>query len=78
MKHIAVLLFTLFIAATAHAKDVTLVAGLSLPPYIIQDSNSGMEYDIIKEALASKGYTMKIQYIPFVRLVVDYKKHDGA
>lgn len=78
MKHIVISLFILLSAITAHAKDITLVAGLSLPPYIIQESNSGIEYDIINEALAAKGHKLTIEYVPFVRLIVDYKKHDGA
>ncbi|MCP4020252.1 MAG: amino acid ABC transporter substrate-binding protein [Desulfobacteraceae bacterium] len=60
------------------AKDVTLVAGLSLPPYIIQEANTGIEHDIVKEALVHKGHTLKLKYVPFARLVADYKKHDGA
>lgn len=78
MKHILAAFLIMFAVTTAHAKDVTLVAGLSLPPYIIQESNSGIEYDIIKEALAAKGHNLTINYVPFVRLIVDYKKHDGA
>lgn len=78
MKRILVMLLLLISVVTVHAKDITLVAGLSLPPYIIQESNSGMEYDIIKEALASKGHNLTMKYVPFVRLIVDYKKHDGA
>ncbi|MCP4162249.1 MAG: ABC transporter substrate-binding protein [Deltaproteobacteria bacterium] len=78
MKRLALFIFIMFIAFSATAKEVTLVAGLSLPPYIIQESNSGMEYDIIKEALAKKGHVLKIKYVPFVRVAVDYKKVDGA
>ncbi|HNW10359.1 MAG TPA: transporter substrate-binding domain-containing protein [Candidatus Rifleibacterium sp.] len=80
MKKIA-LIFVLMVFAvsmTAQAKDVTLIAGLSLPPYIIEDSNSGIEYDIIKEALAKKGHTLKMEYVPFVRVIHDYPKYDGA
>lgn len=78
MKHILAAFLILFAVTTAHAKDVTLVAGLSLPPYIIQESNSGIEYDIIKEALAAKGHKLTLKYVPFVRVVVDYKNNDGA
>lgn len=80
MKH---LIFTIFLIfsfsfSTSQAKDLTLVAGLSLPPYIIQEDNSGMEFEIIKEALQAKGHNVTLKYVPFVRLVVDYKSHDGA
>ncbi len=73
-----IILCILGLSVTVQAREVTLLAGLSLPPYIIQDSNTGMEYDVIKEALAVKGHTLKMKYVPFVRVVVDYKKYDGA
>ncbi|MCG8617401.1 MAG: ABC transporter substrate-binding protein [Desulfobacterales bacterium] len=78
MKRLFIAFFVLCLSATVHSKEVTLVAGLSLPPYIIQESNSGMEYEIIKEGLAANGHTLVFKYVPFVRLAVDYKKHDGA
>lgn len=78
MKHIFLTVLFIFLATTSHAKDLTLVAGLSLPPYIIQESNSGMEFEIIKEALTAKGHTVKLKYVPFVRIAVDYKNYDGA
>jgi len=78
MKHLMLIFAILLVSVNTHARDITLVAGLSLPPYIIQEENKGIEYDIIKEALANKGHTLKLEYVPFVRLVVDYKKFDGA
>lgn len=78
MKRFVLCLGLLLFASNANAKDITLIAGLSLPPYIIQEENRGMEYDIIKEALALKGHNLQMNYVPFVRLVVDYKKFDGA
>ena len=78
MTRIFITIIILLITVNANAKDVTLVAGLSLPPYIIQESNSGMEYDIIKEALAQQGHNLTLHYVPFVRVAVDYKNFDGA
>lgn len=78
MKHLILSLSLILITFTANAKDITLIAGLSLPPYIIEAENRGMEYDIIKEALKLKGHELKLEYVPFVRLVVDYTKFDGA
>lgn len=78
MKRLVIVLLVFCLSATVHSREVTLVAGLSLPPYIIQESNSGMEYEIIKEVLANNGHTLVLKYVPFVRVAVDYKKHDGA
>ncbi len=78
MKRMLFTITILLVTFSANAKDLTLVAGLSLPPYIMQESNSGMEYDIIKEALAHKGHYLTLHYVPFVRVAVDYKKFDGA
>ncbi len=78
MKRLVIMLLAFGVFATVHAGEVTLVAGLSLPPYIIQDSNSGMEFEIIKEVLTGKRHTLVLKYVPFVRVAVDYKKHDGA
>ena len=78
MTRILFTIIMLIVTINVNAKDVTLVAGLSLPPYIIKESNSGMEYDIIKEALAKQGHHLTLHYVPFVRIAVDYKKFDGS
>ncbi len=78
MRYIFTTIFILATAFSSYAKDITLLAGLSLPPYIIQEENKGMEYDIIKESLALKGHNLTLKYVPFVRIVVDYKNNDGA
>ncbi|MBU1343106.1 MAG: transporter substrate-binding domain-containing protein [Proteobacteria bacterium] len=78
MKRLFLVFFILTMTVPAIAKDITLIAGLSLPPYIIQESDKGMEHDVIKEALATKGHTLKLKYVPFARVVADYDKYDGA
>ncbi|WP_019616314.1 substrate-binding periplasmic protein [Psychromonas ossibalaenae] len=77
MKYISLALL-LVLSSAVQAKTLTLIAGLSLPPYVIQESDSGMEYDVIKEALAFKGHTLVMKYVPFARVSVDYPKYDGA
>ena len=79
MKLLAIVLLLLsLMASPVSAKEICLVAGLCLPPYIIPESDNGMEYDIVKEALCKKGYALKLKYVPFIRVVVDYAKYDGA
>ena len=78
LKRILIFLCLILITAISQAKDITLLAASSLPPYIIQESGSGIEYTIIKEALAKKGYTLKLEFVPFVRVVTNYNFFDGA
>ena len=52
--------------STARADQPIRVAiGLSLPPYVISDEESGMEYDIVKEALAAAGYELVPVFVDF-------------
>ena len=78
MKFLLIVLCMLISASEVQAKEVRLVVGLSLPPYIIPETRSGMEHDIVKEALAGKGYFLTLEFVPFGRVVVDYQKYDGA
>lgn len=50
------------------AKEIKVAVGLALPPYVISSENKGMELDIIKEALALNGHTIKPVYLPFARV----------
>lgn len=64
----------------AQDKTLTLAVGLALPPYNIQETDSGMELDIVREALARKGYTVKPKFVPFARVKRELigKTVDGA
>ncbi|MFP4085933.1 MAG: substrate-binding periplasmic protein [Desulfobacteraceae bacterium] len=61
-------------------RELTLAVGLALPPYNIQETDSGMELDIVREALGLKGYTVKAKFVPFARVKREliHKKVDGA
>ncbi len=78
MKYLITALLLIFSVTTSQARDLTLLAGLSLPPYIIKENNSGMEIDIITESLKAKGHSLTLKYVPFARLIVDYINYDGA
>lgn len=68
------------LGASAQAKEVTMLFGLALPPYVIQENNSGFELDIIKAALAVKGHTLKPVYASFSLITQNLKdnKADAA
>lgn len=65
---------------TVFAEEISIGVGFSLPPYVIQDSSSGIEIDILKEAFAVTGHTVKIKYLPNVRTLSLFEegKLDGA
>lgn len=60
--------------ATAQAAEVKIAVGLALPPYVLSESDSGMEMEIVKEALAFKGHTLKVVYLPFMRVAPTLEK----
>lgn len=61
---------------TTYAKEVKMVFGLSVPPYIIPEENSGMEMDIIRESLAKKGLILKPVYTPFLHIREAFANED--
>ncbi|MES2261039.1 MAG: transporter substrate-binding domain-containing protein [Pseudomonadota bacterium] len=60
---LGILLSAILTAPLAHAADVRMGFGLSLIPYVIQESNSGFELEIFREALAFKGHVLKPVYV---------------
>lgn len=67
-------LLVFFCLGSLQAKTLTLGVGLSLPPYVIQSENAGIELDIIREALKVKGHTLKLSYLPFARIATAFSK----
>lgn len=55
-------------SAFSGPKELTVAVGLALPPYNIPETNSGIEMDIVREALQNKGYAIKAKYVPFARV----------
>ncbi len=66
------------------AREVKIAVGRSIPPYVIHESDSGMELEIVREVLAFNGYTLKPVYLPrpqvLRRFKTSQKNHrvDGA
>lgn len=55
------------------AKEVRVAFGEKLPPFIIPETNSGIELDIMKEALAFKGHKLVPIYLPMGRISLAFK-----
>lgn len=64
----------LLAAGAASAEPVTVVIGLNLPPYVIEEDNSGFEYEIVERALALAGYEMQPVYVPYVRVPTEIER----
>lgn len=75
-KAVAFLLAALsFLGGQALQAQATLTAavGLALPPYVLKDTNNGLEVDIVRQALQEAGYTLKLDYVPFARIPISLK-----
>lgn len=74
-------LFSLFFSLTnSQAADVKIAFGEKIPPFCFPETNSGIEIDIFREALAFKGHKLIPTYFPFARITwaLKNKKVDAA
>lgn len=55
------------------ADEIRMAFGEKLPPYILPETQSGIEIDIVKEALALKGHKLIPEFLPMARLTIAYK-----
>jgi len=70
MKTLMTALIVYMVASAAQSREVALAMSPSIPPYVIKETQGGIMSDIVKEALAIKGHTVKeINYVSNKRLV---------
>ncbi|MDM4766253.1 ABC transporter substrate-binding protein [Pelomonas sp. SE-A7] len=60
----------------AAAAEVSMAFGERIPPYCFPQTNSGIELEVIGEALAWRGHKLKPVYFPFARIPIAFK--DGT
>jgi len=65
---VAILAGAVLPAGGAAAREVVAAIGLSLSPYVLAEDRRGMEYDIVKEALALEGHVMTPRFGPRGRM----------
>jgi len=58
----------LCIANAAHTRELVIAHGLDKPPFVFGTERRGLEIDIMREALAHKGHTMRVVHVPNKRL----------
>ncbi|MEN9492766.1 MAG: hypothetical protein RJA63_3215 [Pseudomonadota bacterium] len=64
----ALLLGLLLLVAPAWGADVSMAFGERIPPFCFPQTNTGIEVEVIGEALAFRGHKLKPQYFPFARV----------
>ncbi len=70
-------IFFLTIGLSAQT-ELKVAVGLALPPYVIQETNSGLEVDIVKQVLTDIGYSIKLEFVPFARVPVSLQTKEVA
>jgi polar amino acid transport system substrate-binding protein len=60
--------------APSWADEVVMAFGEKIPPYCFPESNSGIELDVIGEALAYRGHTLIPVYYPLARVPVSFRQ----
>ncbi|MCC2605734.1 substrate-binding periplasmic protein [Planctobacterium marinum] len=68
MKTILFFVSISFLCASAFSKEINLAASLAIPPYISDGGASGMEVEIVKNALEKSGHNTNIELYPLKRV----------
>ncbi len=73
MKRLFAVLLGLCLHATAPAAVVSMAFGERIAPFCFPETNTGIELEVIGEALAYRGHVLKPLYFPFARIPVAFK-----
>lgn len=63
-------------AAQVQAADVHMAFGEKIPPFCFPETDTGIELDVMREALAYRGHVLVPQYYSFARIPVAFKAGD--
>src|SRR3989338_2286979 len=67
-------LVSLSLAVSAlQAADVSMAFGEKIPPFCFPETHSGIELEVIGEALAYRGHRLLPRYYPFARVPLSFK-----
>lgn len=59
---------------TNKAHSLTFVAGLVKPPFIIEEKNSGLQLDLIREALSQEQFDVEFIHMPLGRNITGFQR----
>lgn len=54
--------------------DVRMAFGEKIPPFCFPETNSGIELEVLGEALAYKGHRLVPKYFPFARIPLEFER----
>lgn len=68
-------LFVLFLLSSTslRAEIVSVAFGEKLPPFVLPSTDSGVEVEIVREALKVRGHVLKGVYLPMARITTAFK-----
>jgi polar amino acid transport system substrate-binding protein len=81
LKHLAILYFFAdLLTPLAFAKDIVVAFSPHKPPYVIGKEGRGLEIDIVREALALEGLTLKVDLFDrrYLRQAIKFNRTDAA
>ena len=67
MYRVSVFLLIYFSFAAQAGDTITVVSGISKPPYVIQKDNSGFEIDLIRNVIKTMRKSAKFMYVNYGR-----------
>ncbi|MCP3921530.1 MAG: hypothetical protein GY714_02990 [Desulfobacterales bacterium] len=59
--------FVLLVENLLFANTIVVGVSFSIPPYVIEETDQGVELEILREAFKIKGHTVKVKYLPLAR-----------
>lgn len=73
MRHSFFLVLLLLISYASHSKQLDVVVGWDIPPYVISEHNSGFEVELVRAIFTEMGYEITPIYVPFGRTARIFK-----
>lgn len=74
LSRFCLLALLLISSGMSRAADVVMAFGEKIPPFCFPESDSGIELEIIGEALAFRGHKLKPRYYPLARVPLTFRK----
>lgn len=68
------------VSAPLSARELLIAFGIDKPPFVFGQERRGLEIDIVRAALAGKGYTVRVAHVANLRLQIAIREMgvDGA
>jgi len=73
LRAFAAALALLLVQGQVQAAEITMAFGEKIPPFCFPETDSGIELEVMREALAYRGHVLKPRYYSFARVPVAFK-----